>query len=186
MCRLPETSLTFTKLPTTMLAHMVFQCVKMLNYFPTARSISSTICPITLLTGETLNIKKTSAFLLVPTAKSTSKTPHATVWMHTLKLPSALDPPKIFRGSITSCLSPVVILLPDILGLSSLWHNLLLTQSTILEKTNLLLLPYLIARASLLETHIWSQEWMRLNQMTQSIGRKGFQSCPFWDEETTL
>jgi hypothetical protein len=41
-----------------MVIHMVFQCTRLLNYFPTKGGISDTISPRTLLLGETLDYKK--------------------------------------------------------------------------------------------------------------------------------
>jgi hypothetical protein len=48
----------FTRLPRLMVIHMVFQCTRLLNYFPTKGGILDTISPRTLLLGETLEYKK--------------------------------------------------------------------------------------------------------------------------------
>jgi hypothetical protein len=48
----------FSRLPRLMVIHMVFQCTRLLNYFPTKGGISDTISPRTLLLGETLEYKK--------------------------------------------------------------------------------------------------------------------------------
>jgi hypothetical protein len=49
----------FTRLPRLMVIHMVvFQCTRLLNYFPAKGGISDTISPRTLLLGEILDYKK--------------------------------------------------------------------------------------------------------------------------------
>jgi hypothetical protein len=48
----------FSRLSRLMVIHMVFQCTRLLNYFPTKGGISDTISPRTLLLSEILDYKK--------------------------------------------------------------------------------------------------------------------------------
>ena len=48
----------YKKLPKILTIHIVFQAVKILNFFPQKGGISDTLSPKTILTGETLSYKK--------------------------------------------------------------------------------------------------------------------------------
>ena len=50
--------LPYPRIPKILLVHMVLECVKILNYFPTKGSFSDTISPRLLMTGEGLDVKK--------------------------------------------------------------------------------------------------------------------------------
>jgi len=113
-------SLPFTKLPTAMFTHIVFKCVKMLNYFPPKESISTTISPRTLLTGETLNFKKDfcisfGTYYQVHEQDSPRNSLNACT-----QAAICLGTTQNLQGVITSCLSPAVVIIPGILGLPSL------------------------------------------------------------------
>ena len=57
-CRASRHSLPFNRIPRLLTIHIVFNSVKLLNYFPVKGGISATISPKTIMTGETLHYKK--------------------------------------------------------------------------------------------------------------------------------
>ena len=57
-CRASRHSLPFDRIPKLLTIHIVFQSVKLLNFFPTKGGISDTLSPKTIMSGETLNYKK--------------------------------------------------------------------------------------------------------------------------------
>ena len=48
----------FSRIPRLLTIHIVFQSVKMLNYFPTKGGVSATLSPMTIMSGEVLDYKK--------------------------------------------------------------------------------------------------------------------------------
>ena len=58
-CRAAQHGLPFQRIPKLLTIHIVFQTVKLLNFFPTKGGISDTLSPKTIMSGEILNYKKT-------------------------------------------------------------------------------------------------------------------------------
>ena len=56
-CRATRHSLPFKTIPKLLTIHIVFQAVKLLNFFPQHGGISDNLSPKTILTGETLDFK---------------------------------------------------------------------------------------------------------------------------------
>ena len=52
-------SLPFNRIPRLLTIHIIFVAVKLLNHFPPKGGISDTISPKTIMTGETLDIRRT-------------------------------------------------------------------------------------------------------------------------------
>jgi hypothetical protein len=57
-CRATRHSLPFERIPKLMTIHIVLNVVKLLNFFPTKGSVSDTLSPKTIMSGETLDFKK--------------------------------------------------------------------------------------------------------------------------------
>ena len=57
-CRASRHSLPFQQIPAIMVIHMVFICVKMLNFFPPRGGVSDTMSPKEIMSGEKLDFKK--------------------------------------------------------------------------------------------------------------------------------
>lgn len=58
LCRAVHHSLPFSRIPKLLVIYIVFNCVKLLNNFPTKGGISDTISLRTIMTGKTLHYKK--------------------------------------------------------------------------------------------------------------------------------
>ena len=56
--RAAQHGLPFQQIPNLLTIHIVFQTVKLLNFFPTKGGISDTLSPKTIMSGEILNLKK--------------------------------------------------------------------------------------------------------------------------------
>ena len=57
-CRATRHSLPFQRIPKILTIHIVFNVVKLLNFFPTKGGVSESLSPKTILSGETLDFKK--------------------------------------------------------------------------------------------------------------------------------
>ena len=57
-CRATRHSLPFTRIPKLLTIHIVFNSVKLLNFFPTKGGVSDVLSPKTIMSGETLDFKK--------------------------------------------------------------------------------------------------------------------------------
>ena len=57
-CCADRHGLPFQRIPNLLAIHIVFQTVKLLNFFPTKGGISDTLSPKTIMSGEILNYKK--------------------------------------------------------------------------------------------------------------------------------
>ena len=57
-CRSTRHGLPFTRVPRLLTIHIVLNCVKLLNFFPTKGGVSETLSPKTIMSGETLDFKK--------------------------------------------------------------------------------------------------------------------------------
>ena len=57
-CRATRHSLPYQRIPKVLTVHIVLNVVKMLNFFPPKGGISETLCPKTIMSGETLDYKK--------------------------------------------------------------------------------------------------------------------------------
>ena len=57
-CRAAQHGLTFQRIPKFLTIQIVFQTVKMLNFFPTKGAISDTLSPKTIMSGDIFNYKK--------------------------------------------------------------------------------------------------------------------------------
>jgi hypothetical protein len=58
LCRATRHSLPFETIPKLMTIHIVLNVVKVLNFFPTKGGVSDTLSPKTIMSGETLDLKK--------------------------------------------------------------------------------------------------------------------------------
>ena len=54
-CRADRHDLPFQRIPKSLTIHIVFQTVKLLNYFPMKGGISDTLSPKTTMSGDILN-----------------------------------------------------------------------------------------------------------------------------------
>ena len=57
-CRKTRHGLPFQQVPKLLTIHIVFQEVKILNFFPTKGGISDTLSPKTIMSGDILDYKK--------------------------------------------------------------------------------------------------------------------------------
>jgi hypothetical protein len=57
-CRATWLSLPFERIPKLMTIHIVLNVVKLINVFPTKGGVSDTLSPKTIISGETLDLKK--------------------------------------------------------------------------------------------------------------------------------
>ena len=57
-CRASRHNLPFKRIPKLLTIYIVFNVVKLLNFFPTKGGISDTLSPKTIMSGETLDFKK--------------------------------------------------------------------------------------------------------------------------------
>ena len=57
-CRAVRHGLPFQRIPKLLTIYIVFNVVKMLNFFPTKGGVSETLSPKTIMSGETLDYKK--------------------------------------------------------------------------------------------------------------------------------
>ena len=57
-CQATWHGLTFQRIPKILTIHIVFQTVKLLNFFPTKGGISDSLSPKTIMSGEILDYKK--------------------------------------------------------------------------------------------------------------------------------
>ena len=56
-CQASQHGLPFHKIPKLFTIHIVFQTLKLLNFFPMKIAISDTLSPKTILSGEIINLK---------------------------------------------------------------------------------------------------------------------------------
>ena len=59
ICRAARHGLPFQRIPKLLTIHIVFQTVKLLNFFPTKGGISDTLIPKTIMSSEILDYKNT-------------------------------------------------------------------------------------------------------------------------------
>ena len=57
-CRAAQHGLPFQQIPKLLTIHIVFQTVKLLNFFPTKGGISDTLSPKTIMSGDILDYKR--------------------------------------------------------------------------------------------------------------------------------